>query len=394
MKPRKWQEDALRRWVANNRRGIVSVITGGGKSAFAIQCIQDLTAQLPSVNVIIVVPTIALLDQWYVALQEEMVFREEDIACFSGQEKPEAYNRVNLVVLNTARGLWARLPLPSPSFLIVDECHRAGSPENANALKGQFIATLGLSATPLREHDSGFEDHLVPALGGIIFEYGYREALADGVICPFRLVHVQVALLADEEQEYRRLTRAATRAFRAIEKRGGDDGHAVKIILQRRARVVADATMRIPVAARIMEEHFGERAILFHERVGAANKILGILRERDHRPTVYHSKLAPYSRRDNLRLFRRGAFDILVTCRALDEGLNVPDTTIAVIASSTGSARQRIQRLGRVLRPAAGKDAATIYTIFASEGERRRLAAEQERLEGIGSVEWREAVAR
>ena len=393
MKPRRWQQDALRLWVGNRRRGIVSVVTGGGKSTFAMHCIQEMATHEPSISVIILVPTVALLDQWYVALQEDLGVNAEEIACFSGHEKAERYRRINLVVLNTARALGQRLSPPSPSFLIVDECHRAGSPENAKALQGHFAATLGLSATPMREHDEGFETHLVPALGEIIFEYGYREAMADSVICPFRLVHVRVALLADEAEEYRRLTRVATRAFRAIEKHGGD-GKSVNIILQRRARVVTSATMRIPVAAKILEEHLGARAILFHERVDAANKLLGILRERNHRPTVYHSKLAPFTRRDNLRLFRRGAFDVLVTCRALDEGLNVPDTMVAVIASSTASARQRIQRLGRVLRPAPGKDAATIYTIYASDAEGRRLAAEQHRLEGISSVDWRDAVAR
>ena len=393
MKPRRWQQDALREWVRNGRRGIVSVVTGGGKSAFAMQCIEDVAAQEPAICVVILVPTVALLDQWYVALQEDMAVEAEDIGCFSGHEKSEAYGRLNLVVLNTARELSKALPPPSPCFLIVDECHRAGSPENAKALQGHFEATLGLSATPMREHDDGFDTHIVPALGKVIFEYGYRQAIADEVVCPFRLIHVRVGLLADEEREYQRLTRAATRAFRAVERDGGD-GKSVSIILQRRARVVASATMRIPVAAKILEEHLGARAILFHERVDAANKLLGILLARDHRPTVYHSKLTPFARRDNLRLFRRGAFDVLVTCRALDEGLNVPDTVVAVIASSTASARQRIQRLGRVLRPAAGKEAATIYTIYASDAEGRRLAAEQKRLDGISSVDWREAASR
>ena len=390
MKPRKWQQEALKKWVANGCRGVVSVVTGGGKSTFALMCINELAVQDSDLRVVIVVPTVALLDQWYVSIQEGMQIAKEEISCFSGHEKATRIGRINLVVINTARRTQGKLSNHPLAFLIVDECHRAGSPENAKALQGDYDATLGLSATPTREYDAGFENHIQPALGRIIFEYGYAQGIADGVICPFQLVHIRVALLPDEEREYKRFTRAATRAYRALEKHGGDR-RSIAILLQRRAQVASNAKMRIPVAAKILEQHRDVRTILFHERVEAADSLATIIRKRNHRPTVYHSKLAPDTRRDNLRLFRRGAFDVLVTCRALDEGLNVPGTTIAIIASSTASSRQRIQRLGRVLRPAPGKDLATIYTIYASDSEQRRLASEQQELEGITSIEWRRA---
>jgi superfamily II DNA or RNA helicase len=68
--------------------------------------------------------------------------------------------------------------------------------------------------------------------------------------------------------------------------------------------------------------------------------------------------------------------------------MNVPETAVAVIASSTASQRQRIQRLGRVLRPARGKSKATIYTLFATEQEKIRLTNEAERLEGVANILW------
>jgi superfamily II DNA or RNA helicase len=95
-----------------------------------------------------------------------------------------------------------------------------------------------------------------------------------------------------------------------------------------------------------------------------------------------------------LRLFRRGAFDVLVTCRALDEGTNVPETRVAIIASSTASTRQRIQRLGRVLRPAQGKLLATIYTVYATEIEKDRLAREAMTLTGAEAVSWQKATLK
>ena len=66
----------------------------------------------------------------------------------------------------------------------------------------------------------------------------------------------------------------------------------------------------------------------------------------------------------------------------------MPETAVAVIASSTASHRQRIQRLGRVLRPARGKDKAVIYTLFATAQEQKRLSNEEAHLEGVASVVW------
>jgi superfamily II DNA or RNA helicase len=80
-----------------------------------------------------------------------------------------------------------------------------------------------------------------------------------------------------------------------------------------------------------------------------------------------------------------------VTCRALDEGFNVPEARVAIIASSTASPRQRIQRLGRILRPARGKQRALVYTIYATDQEEQRLAREAETMDEIANLKWLKA---
>ena len=87
-------------------------------------------------------------------------------------------------------------------------------------------------------------------------------------------------------------------------------------------------------------------------------------------------------------MYRRGLFDVMVSCRSLDEGTNVPETTVAIVASSTSSHRQRIQRLGRVLRPAPDKTGATVLTIYATPTEGKRLREESEKLSGIALTTW------
>jgi superfamily II DNA or RNA helicase len=384
--PRRWQSAALELWL-KQRKGVVSVVTGGGKTIFAFMCMDAFSREHPDSRYIILVPTITLLDQWYVSLLEDFGVPETDIACFSSQEKALRPSKINLLVINTGRSMMKKLSYGPPCFLIVDECHRAGSPENAKALTGSFSAALGLSATPQREYDEGFQQYVVPALGPVIFEYDYVQAFKDEVITPFDLINVQIDLLPHEREEYDKLTKRAAALFKKA-KTDPDSEMKLKFVLRKRAGVSAQARMRIPVAARIADEHRGTRTIIFHERVAAATTLYTILKKRNHSVCIYHSKIAPNWRRDNLRLFRQGVFDVLVSCRALDEGMNVPETAVAVIASSTASQRQRIQRLGRVLRPAHGKSKATIYTLFATQQEKNRLATEAERLEGVANILW------
>lgn len=301
---------------------------------------------------------------------------------------PRGSEAISVLTLVAARVHVPRLAAQGETLLIVDECHRIGSPVNSLALQGEFEATLGLSATPEREHDEGFEELIVPGLGDVIFEYGYDDARADEVIAPFDLVNVEVPLLSHEEDRYEHLSKRANQLF-GRHRRGDDVEEQLGRTLQDRARVAAQALMRIPVTVRLLDRHRGVRALVFHEYIDAAEQIRQQLTARNHSVTIYHSKLARAHRQENLRMYRRGTFDVLVTCRALDEGVNLPETELAIVASGTASRRQRIQRLGRVLRPAPGKDRALIYTLFATSSERDRLAAEEQGgVSGAESIKW------
>ncbi|MEM2597324.1 MAG: helicase-related protein, partial [Thermofilum sp.] len=54
----------------------------------------------------------------------------------------------------------------------------------------------------------------------------------------------------------------------------------------------------------------------------------------------------------------------IVTSHVLEEGVDVPDASVAVVISGTGSPREFIQRLGRLLRPREGKKA-ILYELVA-----------------------------
>jgi superfamily II DNA or RNA helicase len=381
---RRWQTEALREWSALGFRGVASVVTGGGKTKFALACAKEVRSMHSGVKLVVVVPTLSLLDQWVVQISEEFRVPFETIGQFGGSKRPQLAE-FNVMVINTARSILGELPTDDV-FLVVDECHRVGSPENSRVLATNYFATLGLSATPEREHDDAFEEVVVPGLGPIIYRYDYASALADGVISEFDVINVRVDLLPGEQDQYEKFDKVVARLVARRVK--GDDVEArLERALRDRAAVSTRAHARLPEAVRLVELHRRERAVVFHEQIDSANIICQTLRNRNHRVAAYHSGLGAAIRQDNLRMFRRGEVDVLVTCRAIDEGVDVPDASVAVIAASTASTRQRIQRMGRVLRPADGKSRATVYTVYATEVEQKRLE-DPVLLGSAASVRW------
>ena len=213
--PRSWQSSALEAWKATFH-GIVSVVTGGGKTIFAQMCMQIFRESYPKGRFVIVVPTHALLDQWYVSLCEDLRVPNNSIALFSGESRPSDFAVVNLMVINTARTYASKVSDKYDTMLVVDECHRAASASNSLALRGNHKATLGISATPEREYDNLFNSVLVPRLGPALFQYDYNQALRDGVIVPFDLVNVSTDMTSSEQQKYDDATADIARAVQRV----------------------------------------------------------------------------------------------------------------------------------------------------------------------------------
>lgn len=364
---------------------MVSVVTGGGKTAFALFVLDALRRVDSDTQLVVVVPTIALLDQWVVALTSDGEIPEDEVATYSGEGKSEEPGLASVVVIDTARSMIRQIVRSRNCLLVVDECHRAGAPQNARALNADVAYTLGLSATPQRQYDDGFERFVEPALGPVIFEYDYTAAHRDGVISDFILHNFKFPLSASEQRRHESLSKRID-SFRSGDQKVVNDPY-LESLLGERSRLLADSRRRIVATVGVSEQLAG-RQIIFHERIDPATSIAEHLNQRGARVGLYHSKLGGGIRRRNLDLFRRGIFDRIVTCRALDEGLNVPDASVAVIGASTRSTRQRIQRLGRVLRPSPGKQVAAVATLYAAPEEEEFLRIEAAKLSGVAASKW------
>lgn len=233
MKLREWQENAFPLWWAR-KRGIMKVVTGGGKTVFAIHCLKKYLEEEPDKTILIVVPSIALLDQWYEGIS--LNFDSKDIALNGGGEQIEQISKVCITTIDSLKNIINKID-PENTLLIVDECHKIGTEKRGEMLTGNWHATLGLSATPERDYDDNFYIIIKKILGDIIFDYDYIDAREDEVIVNFKLLYAYAEMTKDEEEKYKKFTKSIQRRAATI---GGNNmnDYPLKMLIFNRARMV------------------------------------------------------------------------------------------------------------------------------------------------------------
>lgn len=118
----------------------------------------------------------------------------------------------------------------------------------------------------------------------------------------------------------------------------------------------------------LQEINVRKKVIIFSERIEQAEMLFNLLKY-DYGGKVgkYHSKAGQQANQNTLERFRNSEILILITCKALDERIDMPDAEIGTILSGTGMVRQRLQRLGRILRKSERKENACLYYLFVRE---------------------------
>ena len=387
MKLREWQEKAFPLWW-KNKRGIIKVVTGGGKTFFAIHCLRKYLEEDHNKNILIVVPSIALLDQWYESLSQN--FSDREISLNGGGEQTTSTTTICISTIDSLKNIIKEVDA-SNSLLIVDECHKIGTEKRGEMLTNNWHATLGLSATPERDYDDNFYIIIKKILGDIIFDYDYIDAREDEVIVNFKLLYGYAALLPEEENKYRKFTKSIQRRAATI---GGQDmnDYPLKMLIFNRARLVKNSKNRIPYGIELIQKYERDSWIVFTENKKQAkefNKKVNHIK--GFESGIYNTDLKDDERQENLENFKAGKLNVLVSCTALDEGFDMPEADGAMILSASSSKRQRIQRMGRVLRITANKENALIVTVYSSKTEYEKLREESNRykLEGV-PVKWQQ----
>lgn len=424
-----WQRECLDLWFNNQGKGIVNVVTGAGKTILTLGAIARLEhvladRQSPALKIKIIVPKVFLANQWAQCLQHDLAAAKEEIGVYSGLHKDPATRKYMIYVVNSARHTLSRhilddLTQGSPVLLIADECHRYSSMENSRIFdfvpqippRASHYYALGLSATP---ETAASSEKLVPALGAEIFKYGFVEALNANIISSFAIFNLKLTFTPDEEEQYLDLSDKITRALEILMRRctfllgldrlrffaglenlaqnSEDDfiGFQARSVLNlstKRKDLVYRAESRISCVRKLLTQlPQNSKVLIFSERISVAEAIYKELNQLfPGQVGRYHSDMDAWSKKDILRKYQEAQIRILVSCRALDEGLNVPATDIGIIASSTSSNRQRIQRLGRILRSSGNKTTAKLYYLYiGSSNEEQDLLADISRdLSGV-----------
>ena len=386
MKLREWQEKAFPLWWSK-KRGIVKVVTGGGKTFFAIHCLKKYLEENPEKLALIVVPSIALLDQWYESLIQE--FRNKEISLNGGGEQTNQITKICISTIDSMKNIIDQVDYQN-TFLIVDECHKIGTEKRGDMLTNSWHATLGLSATPERDYDDNFYIIIKKILGDIVFDYDYIDAREDEVIVNFKLLYGYAALLPEEEEKYKKFTKSIQRRAATI---GGNnmDDYPLKMLIFNRARLIKNSKNRIPYGVDLIQKYKRDSWIVFTENKKQAKEFNTIINKKGIKSGIYNTDLKDDERQENLEDFKKGKLNVLVSCTALDEGFDMPEADGAMILSASSSKRQRIQRMGRVLRITANKENALIVTVYSSKTEYEKLREESNRyqLEGV-PVKWQQ----
>ncbi|RLG46334.1 MAG: ATP-dependent helicase, partial [Thermoproteota archaeon] len=273
-------------------------------------------------------------------------------------------------------------------FAVFDEVHHLAA-EGYSQI-GEMMASpcrMGLTATLEREDGRHV---LLPALvGGVVYSARPSD-MAGRHLAEFDVVRVRVSLTPEEREEYEGLMREYEEALSrlGLRLRSVEDFHRLvkmsvrsrearrALLARNRARKVAfNSEAKVEALRRILEAHRGDKVIIFTEYNEMAERIS----ERFLIPLITH-RTPQREREEILEGFRTGRYTKVVTSKVLDEGLDVPDARVAVILGGTGSRREFVQRLGRILRKKEGR--AVLYevvsrgTVESRVSRRRRRALE------------------
>ncbi len=384
--PRPHQTNALEAWVKNGRRGIFEHATGSGKTFTAMCAIRDAFGRHETI--LVLVPSRDLLAQWHKELQETI----GDIPiyymlCGDGHvewRKPgtlrtwtsagRGQNRIILSTMDTASSphFLQNVAQGAHLFLIADEVHRLGSPRRRQALSLNTGARLGLSATPHRYGDPVGTQALLDYFGGIIPPpFTLDDAIKSGVLTRY-FYHPQKLYLSAAEQER---WNEITDEIRKLIARSGNRSTAgvtidprdiaidprLKRLLINRARIVKNAKGKISLAIKTLQSQFrtGQKWIVYCDNITQLQAVLSDAMTAGFDALEYYAEMEG-DRAMTLSYFSSNG-GVLVSIKCLDEGVDIPSTTHALILASSQNPREFIQRRGRILRKSPGKHFAHLY---------------------------------
>ncbi len=358
-KLRMYQKKAVDLWMSNRSSGVVVLPTAAGKTHVGFEAIARMQT-----TSLVLAPTIELVQQWRSRLSRTFGIEvgqigggERDIRDISVSTYDSAYLM--------AEKLGNRFRL-----LLADEVHHMAS--------GHYLDIARMYASPYRmgltatfERVDMLHEQLDQYMGGKIFELGYEEL--SEYLSDYEIVRIPVELEPEEEEEYNRnreiflsylrrhrLTMKGPWDFEKFIMSSWNPEGREALIAWRKAREIAfNARVKVDTVRYVLNKHRGEKTIIFSEDTSSAYLV-----SREFLIPCITYLTPGRERKAYLEMFRNGEVTALASSRVLDEGVDVPDASVGIILSGSGSNRQFKQRLGRILRPGENKRA-IMYEIVA-----------------------------
>ncbi|MFD7077139.1 DEAD/DEAH box helicase family protein [Nocardioides sp. NPDC059952] len=396
---RDYQREAVTAWLRHQGRGVLKMATGTGKTKTAMIAATQLGSVLRQreqpLVLLIVAPLTHLVDQWitevegfgvrpiavYENSQKWLPLVEEQLAAARLGQRPV----VAMVATNSSfsgekfQSVLSRITMPL--LIIGDEAHNLGSSTFQSALPRNATYRLALSATPERWFDDEGTDSLIDYFGPIIFELGLGMAIEMGALTRYKYLPRLVELNSAETALYIELSaQIAARIASGDSLKDADPSSPLGFLLRQRAGVLGHAEGKLAA----LRSDLGERGDDWFQLIYCAEgrrpaeageepgpkqveEVMNMVGNQLHLSA--HSYISETPRSDRKVLLRRFStgddLRALVAMRCLDEGVDIPDARTGYLLASSSNPRQFIQRRGRLLRLAPGKERAVILDYLA-----------------------------
>jgi len=362
---RNYQNEALKNWALEHRRGCIILPTGAGKTIVGLKAIEMVSS-----SSLVIVPTLDLIYQWETAISR--YFNKIKVGQISaGREDLQA---ITISTYDSAYIKASRLGNKF-SLIIFDEVHHLGAP-SYRSIAEIFVAPYRLGLTATIEREDSMDQEFPQLVGNIVYmENAYN--LAKGKhIAEYEIERRHVNMSPEEETEYNKNTKIyrmclkkiginmnTPNAFRRLIMISSRSNIARRAVLARNkaSNIALNSSTKLDELRQILLENRGIKTIIFTQH----NKMVYKISNEFLIPFITH-KSNKVERQDILDGFRSGRFMALVTSKVLDEGVDVPDAELGIIVSGSGSRREFIQRLGRLLRPKSDSRKGRLIEIISS----------------------------
>jgi superfamily II DNA or RNA helicase len=358
-------------------KGCVVLPTGAGKTIVGVKAIEKVNS-----SSLILVPTLDLMDQWVSVLAKS--FNVEIGRLGGGEDKIEG------LTVATYDSAYIRGSSFGNNFSLVifDEVHHLAAP-GFRSIAEQMASPyrLGLTATIEREDD--LHKDLPKLTGGVVFQASPNDLAEKKHLAAYTIDRRQVEMLPEEVTEYTKNYRLFLTCIKKLGFRmSGYNAFQRLIMISGRSKIARDAilarnkAMSIALNSRakfeelrkILSENRGSKTIVFTQH----NSLVHDISNRFLIPFITH-RSKKEERQNILKGFREGRYMAIVTSKVLDEGVDVPDAELGVIVSGTGSSREFIQRLGRLLRPKENGKSAKLIEIVSMETKEMGTSSRRKR---------------